>query len=122
MQKEVQSQRILTFLQVTANPLYAPFVKTEPLLKELAYSMELDPTEVINNLEEAKIQAAIINQSGSINMNSSVEQPNFGSTGTGGGNITPAIPQQPGEQSFSGNTPNQGLGGTNEATTATPSA
>ena len=60
MQKEVRSQRLTTFLQTVQNPAVAPFVKINKLISELAYSLDLDPDELLNDPEEAAIIAQII--------------------------------------------------------------
>jgi len=49
MQKEVRSQRLTMFLQSVQNPSIAPFVKIPELIKELAYTLDLDPEAVIND-------------------------------------------------------------------------
>ena len=120
MQKEVRSQRLTTFLQTAQNPAIAPFVKISKLVSELAYSLDLDPDEILNDPEEAAMMAQIIgmqnaNQTNSQETESVGEQPPMGSstgtpqepqdlgaTGTGGGNIgTGSVPQS-GESEFSG--------------------
>jgi hypothetical protein len=60
MQKEVRSQRLLTFLQISANPVFAPFIKAHVLLKEIAESLDIEPEKVINDPEQAAIYARII--------------------------------------------------------------
>ena len=60
MQKEVRSQRLTMFLQSVQNPAIAPFVKIPELIKELAYTLDLDPETVINDPNEAEIYAKII--------------------------------------------------------------
>ena len=60
MQKEVRSQRLTMFLQSVQNPAVAPFVKIPELIKELAYTLDLDPEAVINDPNEAEIYAKII--------------------------------------------------------------
>ena len=60
MQKEVRSQRLTTFLQTAQSPAIAPFVKISKLVSELAYSLDLDPDEILNDPEEAAIMAQII--------------------------------------------------------------
>ena len=60
MQKEVRSQRLTTFLQTVQNPAVAPFVKINKLISELAYSLELDPDELMNDPDEAALMAQII--------------------------------------------------------------
>ena len=123
MQKEVRSQRLTTFLQSIQNPAIAPFVKINKLIGELAYSLDLDPDEILNDPEEAAIMAQIIgmqNNAGQttgeapINPNEqqgvlgtpegTPQQPQeLGTTGTGGGNIGTGNVPQPGEDQFSGN-------------------
>jgi hypothetical protein len=120
MQKEVRSQRLTMFLQTAQSPAIAPFVKISKLISELAYSLDLDPDEILNDPEEAAMMAQIIgmqnaNQTNSQETESVGEQPPMGSstgtpqepqdlgaTGTGGGNIgTGSVPQS-GESEFSG--------------------
>jgi len=123
MQKEVRSQRLTTFLQSIQNPAIAPFVKINKLIGELAYSLDLDPDEILNDPEEAAIMAKIIgmqNNAGqttgeaAINPNQqqgmlgtpegTPQQPQeLGTTGTGGGNIGTGNVPLPGEDQFSGN-------------------
>tara|TARA_Y100001963_G_scaffold119233_1_gene166277 strand:+ start:1986 stop:4166 length:2181 start_codon:yes stop_codon:yes gene_type:complete len=121
MQKEVRSQRLTTFLQTAQNPTIAPFVKISKLVSELAYSLDLDPDEILNDPEEAAIMAQIIGMQnvgqGTGSENATVgEQPNnmggaegtpeqpqeLGATGTGGGNIGTGNVPLPGEDQFSG--------------------
>ena len=121
MQKEVRSQRLTTFLQTAQNPAIAPFVKMSKLISELAFSLDLDPEEILNSPEEAAIAAQIIGmqnaqQGTGEEINPTGEQPTGvpspegtpagperpDITGAGGGNIgTGAVPQ-PGEVGFSG--------------------
>jgi len=121
MQKEVRSQRLTTFLQTIQNPAIAPFVKISKLISELAYSLDLDPDEVLNDQEEAAIAAQIIGmQNAGQNIGEETQavggQPppmggaegapagpqELGATGTGGGNIGTGNIPQPGEDQFSG--------------------
>ena len=122
MQKEVRSQRLTMFLQTAQNPAIAPFVKMSKLISELAYSLDLDPDEILNDPEEAAIAAQIIGMQNNVGQatgeqadplnqqpgamgapEGAPEQPtDVGVTGTGGGNIgTGAVPQA-GEGEFSG--------------------
>ena len=122
MQKEVRSQRLTMFLQTAQNPAIAPFVKMSKLISELAYSLDLDPDEILNDPEEAAIAAQIIGLQNNVGQatgeqisptgeptgamgspEGAPEQPtDVGVTGTGGGNIgTGAVPQA-GEGEFSG--------------------
>ena len=121
MQKEVRSQRLTTFLQTAQNPAIAPFVKISKLVSELAYSLDLDPDEILNDPEEAAIMAQIIGmqnagQTNSPEAQSPNGQPNgmgslagtpaqpqdLGPTGTGGGNIGIGNVPVAGEDNFSG--------------------
>ena len=90
------------------------------LISELAYSLDLDPDELMNDPEEAAIMAQIIGmqngqttseetpatgeQQGSMGSPEGVPpQPQeLGATGTGGGNIGTGTVPQSGEAEFSG--------------------
>ena len=121
MQKEVRSQRLTMFLQTAQNPAIAPFVKISKIISELAYSLDLDPDEILNDPEEAAIMAQIIgvqnagqgngseavppsDQSGTMGSpQGTPQQPqDVGATGTGGGNIGTGSVPQAGESEFSG--------------------
>ena len=121
MQKEVRSQRLTMFLQTAANPAVAPFIKMNKLISELAYSLDLDPDELMNDPEEAAMMAQIIGMQnagqtpspeagpadqgqGQMGGDAGVpEQPqDLGVTGTGGGNIGTGNVPQSGENEFSG--------------------
>jgi hypothetical protein len=122
MQKEVRSQRLTTFLQTAQNPAIAPFVKMSKLISELAYSLDLDPDEILNDPEEAAIMAQIIGMQNNVGQESGAQvSPNgqeqegmggatgvpqppqeLGVTGTGGGNIGIGNVPQSGEAEFSG--------------------
>ena len=120
MQKEVRSQRLTMFLQTAQNPAVAPFVKISKLISELAYSLDLDPDEILNNPEEAAVMAQIIGMQNAGQKNGNETQPNseqppmggpqgapqgpqsLGPTGTGGGNIGTGNVPLAGEDEFSG--------------------
>ena len=121
MQKEVRSQRLTMFLQTAQSPAIAPFVKISKLVSELAYSLDLDPDEILNDPEEAAIMAQIIGmqnagqttgeetQPGSEQpagmgglRGTPVEPQDLGATGTGGGNIGIGNVPVAGEDTFSG--------------------
>ena len=121
MQKEVRSQRLTMFLQTAQSPAIAPFVKISKLISELAYSLDLDPDEILNDPEEAAIMAQIIGmQNNGQNAGEETQPPSeqpptmgaaggtpqapqeLGTTGTGGGNIGTGNIPQPGEDQFSG--------------------
>jgi hypothetical protein len=121
MQKEVRSQRLTMFLQTAQNPAIAPFVKISKIVSELAYSLDLDPDEILNDPEEAAIMAQIIGaqnvgqgtggeavapdgQQGAMGgpEGASQQPQELGATGTGGGNIGTGTVPQAGESEFSG--------------------
>jgi hypothetical protein len=122
MQKEVRSQRLTMFLQTAQNPAIAPFVKMSKLISELAYSLDLDPDEILNDPEEAALAAQIIGLQNNVGQatgeqadplsqqqgamggpEGAPEQPtDVGVTGTGGGNIGTGNVPQAGESEFSG--------------------
>jgi len=120
MQKEVRSQRLTMFLQTVQNPAVAPFIKMNKLISELAYSLDLDPDELMNDPEEAAIMAQIIGMQNGQTTGEETPTPNqqqggmgspqavppqpqdLGATGTGGGNIGTGFVPQSGEAEFSG--------------------
>ena len=121
MQKEVRSQRLTMFLQTAQSPAIAPFVKISKLISELAYSLELDPDEVLNDPDEAAIMAQIIGMQNAGQTTGQEAQPpdgqpgamggvqgtpqqpqELGVTGTGGGNIGTGNVPLAGETQFSG--------------------
>jgi hypothetical protein len=121
MQKEVRSQRLTMFLQTAQSPAIAPFVKISKLISELAYSLDLDPDEILNDPEEAAMMAQIIGMQNNGQNAGEEAQPTgqqpptmgaaggtpqapqeLGATGTGGGNIGTGNVPQPGESEFSG--------------------
>jgi len=123
MQKEVRSQRLTMFLQTVQNPAIAPFVKISEIIKELAYSLDLDPDEVINDPAAAEIYAKIIGLQNNAQQQGNQESPNpdgqppmegaqglppeasgTDSQGTGNGTIGTGNVSQPGEMEFTGTT------------------
>ncbi len=60
MNKEVRSQRLLMLMQVGANPLWAPFINGEYVIKQLVKDLDLDPDKATNDIQSAKLQALII--------------------------------------------------------------
>ena len=60
MRNEVRSQRLLQFMQMSANPQMAPFVKYDYILRELAASMDLDEDKILLDKREAIIQAKLM--------------------------------------------------------------
>jgi len=120
MQKEVRSQRLTMFLQTAQNPAIAPFVKISKLVSELAYSLDLDPDEILNDPEEAALMAQIIGMQNAGQNVSEETQPlgqpspmggipgvpqepaGLDSQGTGGGTIGTGNVPTPGEDEFAG--------------------
>ena len=121
MQKEVRSQRLTMFLQTVQNPAIAPFVKMSKLISELAYSLDLDPDEILNDPEEAALMAQIIGMQNNVGQETGEElsapgegeglggaggppqlPQELGATGTGGGNIGTGNVPLPGEDQFAG--------------------
>jgi hypothetical protein len=109
MRNEVRSQRLLQFMQMTANPAMAPFVKYDYILRELSASMDLDEEKILNDPREAAIQAKMMAEIAAL-----MPQPPQGGaegplpagmgdpTGNGGGNIAPGAAPEPGAQGFAG--------------------
>ena len=59
IQKEVQSQRLLQFLSLISNPLDEAMINREPLLRDIAKSLDIDPDEVIKSQEELMNEQAL---------------------------------------------------------------
>ena len=117
MQKEVRSQRLMTFLQVASNQNLAPFVRWHSILSEIAKSLDIEPEKLINDPEKAAIFAKIMGMANGNTENKGNNQqssmaPNGGTpaganpndpTGVGGGNIGTGSVPQAGESGFSSN-------------------
>ena len=116
MQKEVRSQRLMTFMQTAANPALAPFVRWHTCLTEIAKSLDIDPDQLINDPEKAAIYAQIMgmangNQNNTAAAGGQTEMGQTGPvptgasptdpTGAGGGNIGTGDVPMPGEAGFS---------------------
>lgn len=106
MRNEIRSQKILQFLQLTANPMDAPFVKRDYLLRELATSLDLEEDKVVNDPREAAIQATIMKQMNDIQgivpegqPSAPQAPPNGSGAGIGAG---PASAPAPGANGFTG--------------------
>ena len=118
MQKEVRSQRLMTFLQVASNQNLAPFVKWHSILSEIAKSLDIEPEKLINDPEKAAIFAKIMGMAnGNQQDKNNNQQPSMADdggaptgadaediTGVGGGNIGVGGVPTPGEDSFSAGT------------------
>ena len=120
MANEVRSQRLMQFLGVVLNPMLAPFVKLDNIVRDIAISLDLDPDKVTNSMADAAIQAEILKQfraempqpeggdpmSPSAPSGASGSVPGadaFDTTGSGGGNIGTGSVPSPGMQGFSAN-------------------
>ncbi len=106
MANEVRSQRLMQFLQIASNPALAPFAKFQYVITEIAKSMDLDPDKVVNNMNEAALQAEIMKgfqaplpEGQGAPAGADVMDP----TGAGGGTMGTGQVPVPGEQGFSGN-------------------
>ena len=118
MMKEVRSQRLMTLLQVGANPTIAPFIKYHAVLREIAKTLDLDPDQLINDPEKAAIYSEIIGATnGNQQAQGNGQQPPMGAgggvpaganpndiTGVGGGNIGVGGVPQPRENGFASQT------------------
>ena len=114
MQKEVRSQRLMTFLQTASNQNLAPFVKWHSVLSEIAKSLDIEPEKLINDPERAAIFAKIMGMAnGNQGNQGGSEQPDMAqggkappganpqdATGVGGGNIGVGGVPQTGETGF----------------------
>ena len=114
MQKEVRSQRLMTFLQTASNQNLAPFVKWHSVLAEIAKSLDIEPEKLINDPERAAIFAKIMGMAnGNQQTEGNGQQSNVGQpggapaganpqdiTGAGGGNIGVGGVPQTGETGF----------------------
>lgn len=108
MRNEIRSQRLLQFMQLSANPQTAPFVKYDYILREIAVSLDLDEDKVINDPREAAIQAQMMAEFASLMPQQGQQQgatsvpPVSDPTDTGGGNIAPGGAPEPGADGFTG--------------------
>jgi len=100
MKKEVRSQRLTMFLQTVQNPAIAPFVRMSEVIKELAFSLDLDPEEIMNTKDEAEIYAKIIGLQ-NVNKRNSNQAPLPGQLGAMASDGT--VPEQATGANFPGN-------------------
>jgi len=111
MRNEVRSQRLLQFMQMTANPSMAPFVKYDYILRELASSMDLDEDKILNDPREAAIQQKMMAEIQAL-MPEQPQQPQEAEpqgpppvqdpTGNGNGNIAAGQAPEPDAAGFTG--------------------
>lgn len=112
LRNEVRSQRLLQFMQLTANPVMQAFVRYDYILRELATSLDLDEGKIVNDPRQAAIQAKMLGeiaalmpqQGGGVAPADPQGGPPAPSdpTGTGNGNIAPGAAPEPGAQGFTG--------------------
>ena len=111
MRNEVRSQRLLQFMQMTANPAMAPFVKYDYILREMAASMDLDEEKILNDPREAAIQAKMMAEIAALMPQPPAEgAPGAPAgapaptdpTGNGNGTIAPGQAPEPGTPGFTG--------------------
>ena len=103
MQNEVRSQRLMSFLQITSNPVLAPFAKFPYIIREIAKSMMLDPNKVTNTPEEMLRQTYLMQQQQQQQQQG--PQGEMDMTGAGNANIGVGGVPVPGEPQFAGNQP-----------------
>jgi len=109
MRNEIRSQRLLQFMQMTANQQMAPFVKYDFILRELASSMDLDEDKILNDPREAMIQAKMMAEIQALMPQPEPQAAPAGGapapsdpTGNGGGNIAPGNAPEPNAEGFTG--------------------
>jgi hypothetical protein len=106
MRNEVRSQRLLQFMQMAANPVMAPFVKFDYILREIAVSMDLDEEKILNDPREAALQAKMMAAMQAAMPQEAQQGAPQGAapqdpTGAGG-NITAGTAPEPNTEGFSG--------------------
>ena len=122
MQKEVFTQRLMTFLQVTNVPGLTEWVNKGYFIKELAKAFDLNPDKAVNDLDVVKLYKEMIATQGGLNgqatgqnatapnqagVPESMGSPNGipqGQSGQGvaGGGNGVGNPSMPGESTFAG--------------------
>lgn len=114
---EVRSQRLMQFLGVVANPLLAPFAKMDKIIREIAKSLELDPDTMVNSMEDAAFQAALMQKL-------APQQPGTGTPeeGTGTPTSPPGQPNAPKPPAGADAKDSSGTGGGTLGTGTTPTS
>ena len=90
VQKEVQSQRLLQFLSLVSNPMDAPQIDRNKLLREIATTLDIDPDDVIKSEERLQAEQALQNQ-----MLAGMQQGGAGANPEAGMAAGPAAPGVP---------------------------
>lgn len=122
MQKEVLTQRLLSFLQLTSgNPATQVLVNVPYIIKQLAISMDLDADKIVNDPQMAALYAELMSKAnGNIQGTGNETVPNAGSQGPGNppsGGINPADPTGAGGGQIGvGSAPGPGQAGFSGAT------
>lgn len=107
MQREVVTQRLLSLLQIGSNPIVAPFLRVDEIIKEIVRNMDLDGEKFVNDPQTAKLFAEAMSQTmPNTSVTNNIQAPASGeasapSPGDNTGNA-PA-PQVPAMPNFSGN-------------------
>tara|TARA_R110000772_G_scaffold7493_2_gene25485 strand:- start:3875 stop:6001 length:2127 start_codon:yes stop_codon:yes gene_type:complete len=120
MRNEIRSQRLMQMMQLGSNPMLAPMIKFDYIIREIAASLDLDEDKIVNDPREAAIQAMLmkkVQEEMQANQPPTPEgqqaQPPQGQegvpnpanpSGTGAGNIGPGSAPEPGAPGFSANT------------------
>lgn len=111
MRNEIRAQKILQALQVTGNPMDAPFTKRDYLLRELMDALDIDSEKSVNDMREAGVQAEMMKE---IQMKMGIDPNKQGQanptgapspsdpTQTGGGSVAPGAAPPPGSPGFTG--------------------
>lgn len=112
-QKDVEVQRLQTFLQLSMNPNIAPLIKLPNVVTRLAQVMDMQPEDILNTPAEAQFYAQLMGMQGGTqggggqpNVPNAMGQGNFQSTDGGVGNEAGANGNVAGV-----NAPQQGMGG-----------
>jgi hypothetical protein len=112
MAGEIRSQRLMQFLELTGgNPMLAPFVKLDVVIREIAKSLDIDPDRITNSLPDAALQAEVMKQFSAVAeqaQGAPQEGPPAGldvgsGPGSGGGTMGTGGAPAPGTSGFSGN-------------------
>lgn len=85
--KDVEAQRLQTFLQLSMNPAVAPLIKLPTIVKRLAQVMDMAPEDILNNPEEAAFYAQLMGQQGMQQTGSPESAPSAGLMGQQGNDV-----------------------------------
>lgn len=114
MRNEIRSQRLLQLGQFAAqNPMMAPLVKWDYILREYVASLDLDEDKVVNDPRLAAIQAVQLRNNATLANPGQPQDPNAQGpqggvpnpndpTGNGGGMIVPGNAPEPNAEGFTG--------------------